>query len=160
GSYDDPAASYDEAEQWPVVPDPDPDRWSASGGGGRGAGEPGSRRRHPILIGLSIFVVLVLVVLGVGWFWAQSQINPGGHHGADVTVDIPKGATASQIGHQLSSAGVIHDASLFALYVHFHGDTLLPGTYSLPKNSSYSTAISALKAGPVIVTAKLVIPEG
>src|SRR5262249_20856036 len=37
---------------------------------------------------------------------------------------------------------------------------LLPGSYSLPKNSSYGSVISALEAGPKLPTDRLVIPEG
>jgi UPF0755 protein len=56
---------------------------------------------------------------------------------------------------------VIHDATLFTIYVKIKGDgPLLPGSYTLPKNSSYQSAISALKAGPKLITARLVIPEG
>jgi UPF0755 protein len=78
-----------------------------------------------------------------------------------VAVSIPKGATTKQIGKILAHDGVIHQATLFALYVRFHGDgPLLPGLYHLPKNSSYQTAISALEAGPPVSTARLVVPEG
>src|SRR5262249_54949441 len=61
----------------------------------------------------------------------------------------------------LSRSGVIHNSTLFAWYVRIHGDgPLYPGSYSLPKNSSYKSAISALEAGPKLVTDRLVIPEG
>jgi UPF0755 protein len=164
---------YEEDEpDWPVVPGLAPTGHRTRGdnrGGTRGGGSGGSGNRgsggsggsgHPVLKVLAALVVVLLVILGAGWFWAQRQIEPGGHPGAAVTVDIPKGSSASQIGHRLASAGIIHEASLFALYVHLHGYKLLPGTYSLHKNSSYSSAISALEAGPRIVTAKLVVPEG
>lgn len=56
---------------------------------------------------------------------------------------------------------MIHSGSLFALYVRINGDgPLYPGSYVLDKNESYKSAISALEAGPKIVTDKLVIPEG
>ena len=104
----------------------------------------------------------MLLVLAIGGLvWAEEQINPGGHHGPSVAVSIPTGASTSQIGSILAQAGVIHGATLFALYVRIHGDgPLLPGSYSLPKNSSYKSAISALEAGPKLVTDRLVIPEG
>jgi uncharacterized YceG family protein len=109
---------------------------------------------------LIVFALLLAVAIG-GVVWAEGQINPGGHRGPDVAVNIPPGASTSHIGSILSKAGVIHDGTLFALYVRIHGDgPLLPGSYSLPKNSSYKSAIAALKAGPKLVTDKLVIPEG
>jgi UPF0755 protein len=110
---------------------------------------------------LALLVALLLVVGGIALFWAERQINPGGHHGPDVTVVIPAGASKSEIGHILSRAGVIHDATLFNLYTHVKGTgTLYPGTYQLPKNSSYQSAISALENGPAPIVDKLVIPEG
>jgi UPF0755 protein len=118
-------------------------------------------RAHPVLWTLLI-VATVVVVLAAGLFvWAQHQINPGGHHGPNVAVDIPPGSSTSKIGSILAKAGVIHEGTLFAWYVRIKGDgPLLAGDYSLPKNSSYQSAISALEAGPKIVTERLVIPEG
>jgi UPF0755 protein len=110
---------------------------------------------------VAILVALLLVIGGVALFWAERQINPGGHHGPDVTVVIPQGASKSSIAHILNRDGVIHDATLFSLYVRLKGTGILyPGTYRLPKNSSYQTAISALENGPIPIVDKLVIPEG
>jgi UPF0755 protein len=118
-------------------------------------------RRHPILLALLIAVAVLLAVAIGGFVWAQGQINPGGHHGPDVPVNIPAGSSTSKIGSILAKAGVIHNSTLFALYVRVEGDgPLLPGGYSLPKNSSYGSVISALEAGPKLATDRLVIPEG
>lgn len=144
------------------------DGWTPpSGSGGRGAharSRSRSRRSgsgHPVLTGLAIVVLIVFIVVGGGLVWANSQINPGGHRGPTVTVVIPKGASKKLIGQRLARAGVIHDGTLFAYYTYIHGDgPLLPGTYQLPKNSPYSSVIRALEAGPKIVTANLVVPEG
>ena len=128
--------------------------------GERDEDHPG-RRKHPVLLALLIVFALLLALAIGGVVWAEEQINPGGHHGPSVAVSIPKGASTSQIGSILSRAGVIHSGTLFALYVRIHGDgPLYPGSYSLPKNSSYKSAISALEAGPKLVTDRLVIPEG
>ncbi len=74
---------------------------------------------------VAILVALLLVIGGLGLFWAERQINPGGHHGPDVAVVIPKGASTSNIAHILSRAGVIHDATLFSLYVRLNGTGIL-----------------------------------
>jgi UPF0755 protein len=159
--YDDPRhrhdLDYDDEAGWPVIEGPDPVHQGR--GEGRRSGK-GRRSGHPVLKALAVVVVVVLVIVGGGLFWAHSQIDPSGHPGPAVTVDIPQGSTTSQIGSKLASAGVIHNGTLFAWYVHIHGDTLLPGTYNLARNSSYSSAISALETGPKILTEKLVIPEG
>jgi UPF0755 protein len=140
---------------WPVVPDP-------AGGDHRAHRSRGDRRRaHPVLTGLALFVVILLVIVGAGLVWANSQIDPGGKRGPDVTVVIPKGSSTSQIADRLARAGVVHNSTLFALYVRIQGaGPLLPGTYNLPKNSPYSAAISALEKGPKILTDSLTIPPG
>jgi UPF0755 protein len=110
---------------------------------------------------IGVLVVLVVLLVAGGLFWADRQINPNGKPGALVAVDIPKDSSTGQIGSDLAAAGVIHNSTLFRLYVKFHGDgPLYPGNYQLHKNSSYQTAISALEAGPKLVTATLVVPEG
>ena len=134
-------------------------------------GEPAPPRSHSRRTGsrrsrnrwakrlVAIFAVLV-VLLAVALVWANSQINPG-RAGRVVSVDIPAGSSTSRIGSILSRAGVIHDAFLFSVYVKVTGDgPLLPGKYNLARNSSYSSAIKALEAGPKILADKLVIPEG
>jgi UPF0755 protein len=119
------------------------------------------RWRHPVLLSLLIVTILILAVAIGGFVWAEGQINPGGHHGPNVSVSIPAGSSTAKIGSILAKAGVIHNGTLFALYVRIKGDgPLLPGHYALPKNSSYQSAISALEAGPKLVTERLVIPEG
>lgn len=152
GGYD--HDDYDEAD-WPVVADPvGPSRSAA-----RRSRPP--RRGHPVLKALAVIVVLIVLVVVGGLVWALHQINPGGHRGPAVTVVIPKGSSTSTIGAKLASAGVIHNGELFALYVRLHGyGPLYPGTYQMQKNLPYTSAISALKAGPKVVTDTLVIPEG
>lgn len=122
---------------------------------------PRRRWRHPILVILAILVAAVLIVAAVGYFWTDSQINPGGHRGPNVAVSIPTGSSKDAIGKILAKAGVIHDSWLFAAYANLKDEgPLLPGSYSLPKNSTYEMAIAALKKGPTLITDKLVIPEG
>lgn len=159
--HDEPG--YDEEAEWPVVPDRPGPRGSRPHGprARRRAGRRAGLRAHPVLLALAVVVVVLILLVGGGILWAQSQIDPGGKRGPDVTVVIPGGASTRAIGSILASAGVIHDGTLFAYYVHFHGDgPLLPGTYSLPKNSPYSSIIADLEKGPVVLTEDLVIPEG
>ena len=121
----------------------------------------GQPRRHPVLMVLLIVLALLVALVVGGFFWAQSQINPGGHHGPEVPVQIPAGASTSTIGSILSKAGVIHDSTLFTLYVRIKGDgPLYPGAYTLPRNSSYDSTITALEKGPTLITDRLTIPEG
>ena len=130
--------------------------WSGPGHlRGPGAVERGAvttgwgRRRHPVLMALlAIVVLIVILIVGVrvGRRQDQSERPPG----PQVAVTIPaEGVVTSKIGSILAKAGVIHDSTIFALYVRINGDSrLYPGAYSLSKNSSYGSVISVLKAGP------------
>lgn len=121
--------------------------------------ESGHRRRRvlPFVIG---FVVVVLLAGGLALVWAQRQINPG-KAGSAVSFIIPPQSSTAAIASILSRAGVIHDSRLFRFYAKAQGaGALLPGKYSLPRNSSYDAVISALEKGPPVVYQKFTIPEG
>ena len=119
-------------------------------------------RRHPVLLTLLIVLLLFVGLVIGGVVWAQSQINPGGHPGPKRGGPGPRRASrrrrsATSWPRPVSSTTPPSSAS----YVRIKGDgPLLPGTYSLPRNSSYRSAISALEAGPKLVTDTLRIPEG
>lgn len=158
--YEDDGYIAFEDDDWPVVEAP-PVGLRPERGRPGGRGRPRPRSGHRFLKGLAAAAVLLVILAGAGLVWAEDQINPGGHRGPAVTVVIPKGASTTEIGKRLAAAGVIHDGTLFTLYVRLHGyGPLYPGTYRLPKNSPYSSAVSALRAGPKVLTENLVIPEG
>jgi UPF0755 protein len=120
----------------------------------------GGRRHHPILFAFVVLLVVIAVVAVGGFFWAKKQINPG-RPGPTVSVVIPEGYSTSQIASLFASAGVIKSSSLFKYYVKLEGDgPFFPGTYQLPKNSSYSSVIAAIDKPPVVLVDKLTIPEG
>ena len=151
------------SEHQEVLPgsQPEPGPWQgpahSSRRRSRPGGPPGGRWLRRLLVAATVFVVVVAAAL----IWADPQINPGGRHGPQVNVTIPKGASTTRIGDILASAGVIHDGSLFAWWVRLHGDgPLYPGRYVFDKNSSYGPVISALESGPKILTVRLVVPEG
>lgn len=144
-------------------PDLDGDGGALGSEGGAQARLPGARprRRRPVLTGLLVVLVLVLVVAVVGFVHVNGEINPSGRPGPDVTVTVPRGASTLQIGKLLAKDGVIHGADVFEMYLKLQGGgPLLAGTYRLPTNESYSAVIAQLEKGPILLTYKLVVPEG
>jgi UPF0755 protein len=106
------------------------------------------------------FLLIALVVGGLAVVWAQHQINPG-KAGPAVQVTIPANSSTATIAALLGRAGVIHDPTLFRLYIKTKGaGALLPGQYSLRRNSSYDAVVLALEKGPPVVFQKFTIPEG
>ncbi|MFA9271656.1 MAG: endolytic transglycosylase MltG, partial [Baekduiaceae bacterium] len=119
------------------------------------------RWRRPVAIGF-----LLLVLVGVLWL-LNALIQPfGGEGEGRVTVRIPEGSSARDIGDQLDEAGVIDSGAIFALRAMVAGkrDDLRSGRHVLAEGMSYSAAITALttvpKAQPAPTTVKIAIPEG
>lgn len=150
------------SEHQEVLPESSPEQgpWAGPAHRSRRSGSGGPPRSswlRRLLVAATAFVVVV----AAAFIWVDSQVNPGGHRGPQVSVTIPKGASTTRIGDILASAGVIHSGSLFPWWVRLHGDgPLYPGKYVFDKNSSYGPVISALEAGPKILTVRLLVAEG
>jgi UPF0755 protein len=127
-------------------------------------GEGLSRRRGCRAV-LITFVVL-LVAAGVGawfaWSWAQGEIDPSGDPGETVLVEIPEGASTSDIGRELADAGVIGNATVWDWYIRFRDPgEFQAGAYRMQLNSSFTEAIDALEEGALPPNAILItVPEG
>ncbi|MGH9106136.1 MAG: endolytic transglycosylase MltG [Acidimicrobiales bacterium] len=119
------------------------------------------RRRRRLLIGFLALLAVLIVAGTVGFFHVSGEINPPGHPGRRVTVEVPKGASTVHIAHLLAKVGVIDGPDVFEVYLKLEGGgPLLAGTYHLRTNQSYSAVISELENGPAVLARKLVIPEG
>ena len=118
--------------------------------GGRGDGPrfaaPTRRRRAPrVILGVALVLLLVGGVAGV---WVQRQIAPAGKPGALQTVVIPKGASASSIGHLLSKDGIIGSSFVWDWYVRINGGgPFEAGEYQLATHSSMGDVVQALAVG-------------
>lgn len=85
--------------------------------------------------------------------------DPVGKPGPPATVSIPEGTSTPGIARLLARAHVVHNPTLFEIYVKLAGTKpLLAGTYRLPTNESYASVVSALERGPVM--RELVVPDG
>ena len=120
--------------------------------------KPARRRRRPF-----VRVIPVILILAVAAFaYAVFQPFKGSGHGT-VVVDIPNGATASQIGKLLADKGVIDNSFFFGIRARLSGkrNELRSGHIVLRKDMSYASAIDALTTAPAVAkTVKLTIPEG
>jgi UPF0755 protein len=130
-----------------------------------GEGGEGLSRRRGCRAVLISFVVL-LVAAGVGawfaWSWAQGEIDPSGDPGETVLVEIPEGASTSDVGHELADAGVISNATVWDWYIRFRDPgEFQAGPYRMQLNSSFTEAIDALEEGALPPNATLItVPEG
>jgi UPF0755 protein len=102
------------------------------------------------------------VVVFAAWFLVELFQPFGGPGVGVVTVDIPSGAGASQIGDQLAARGVVSSSFFFGLRVRLDGDgpKLRHGIVTLRHGMSYAAALAALTTAPAVTQLEVRIPEG
>jgi UPF0755 protein len=143
--------------------EPPPPRPAAAGAWRRprGAGTAGSSGwavwRRRVLALLVLAVGAAVVWLGLALFQPFAGDGEG-----KVVVEIPKGATADEIGDILAQEGVISNASLFRVRLTLagKGDEIVAGNYTLANDMSYGAAIDALSQPPGTNEIVVTVPEG
>src|SRR5215471_3768173 len=85
----------------------------------------------------------------------------GNSEGPPVRVSVPAGASMRTAADSLAKASVINSARLFRFYASIKGNDrdIKPGTYLLPRSSSYGSVLEDLRAGKGLVHI-VTIPEG
>jgi UPF0755 protein len=121
-------------------------------------------RRRRIVAVVALAIGAIVVWLGLALFQPF-----GGDGEGRVVVEIPKGATAADVGEILEREGVISDgpplvsgSTLFRLRLSMAGksDDIQAGSYALASGMSYGEAIDELTAPPSQRPITVVIPEG
>ncbi|MEO3766680.1 endolytic transglycosylase MltG [Streptomyces sp. B5E4] len=137
-------------------------------GGGRNAGRGtgrdrrGAKRRN----GCACFVIALVLAAGLGGlgylgynFWNDrfgAAPDYSGEGEGTVTVEIPEGASITQMGNILKDKGVVKSVQAF---VDAAGDEMLhPGSYTLHKGMSGEAAVKMMLSPEA--ANQLVIPEG
>jgi UPF0755 protein len=111
--------------------------------------------------GLLIFL-LVLVLAGTGVLVAYRYATGASGQSRPVAVDVPRGATAEEVGAILEEAGVVRSALAFRVVAQIRGvgSSLQAGTYDLRTNLTVPEALDALDSGPVEEIVEVTFPEG
>ncbi|MEA2275229.1 MAG: hypothetical protein QOC78_189 [Solirubrobacteraceae bacterium] len=118
-------------------------------------GRRGLRRVVPFL------VLLVLVAIAAFCFLLFQPFHGTGY--GSVTVQVPSGSSAGQIGDLLASKGVVRSGFFFSLRARLDGDraNLRAGTYQLKRAMPYGEALAALTTPPrAAATIRVTLPEG
>jgi len=123
---------------------------------------PRRRRRSPARVAL-IFGLLVLL-LGIAVYVLLGIFTPfRGDGGGRVSVTIPTGSSAREVGDLLADKGVVGSGLFFSLRAAIGGDRdrLRAGRHVLRREMSNGAAIAALTTVPVAAPVRdLLIPEG
>jgi len=126
--------------------------------GGPARARRSMKARVMAIIALLAFAALVIVLLLL--------FQPfGSAEGSAVKITIPSGSSASEIGDRLAASRVVASGALFSVRATLAGKRgdLRSGPHTLKRDMSYSAAIDALSAQPVVVrgaTLNVTIPEG
>jgi len=137
----------------------------------RESAKPAKKKKKSRLKGFLVTVLVLLILLGAGGFfglrYAESALQPLDPSSKQyMTVQIPDGSNAQEIGSTLEKSGVIKNGLVFTLYVKYKNyNELKSGYYNLQKSMSVEDVIKELQKGgtpePQEVTlASLTIPEG
>lgn len=133
--------------------------------------KPIKKKKKSHLKGILLTILVLLILLGAGGFfglrYAESALLPVDPSSKQyMTVQIPDGSNAQEIGSTLEKSGVIKNGLVFTLYVKYKNyNELKSGYYNLQKSMSVEDVIKELQKGgtpePQEVTlANLTIPEG
>jgi peptidoglycan lytic transglycosylase G len=124
-----------------------------------------SRARHaprsPAAVGLLILLLVLLVmVVGAGGFYLWATGASGDSR--PVTLEIPEGATASDVAEILEENNVIRSGLAFRVAARLRGlgSSIGAGRYMLQTNMRLQEALNLLEAGPIVETFTVTIPEG
>lgn len=117
---------------------------------------------------LSIITVLVIlvVILGISAYnFYTSSIEPlDPNNTEEIVVEIPSGASPTDIAHILEENGVINSASVFNIYTRLNDEEgFMAGYYEFSPSMDMEEIITSLQQGGSDVppdAAKITIPEG
>lgn len=109
-------------------------------------------------------LVLLAVLAGAAYGalqWALARLEPADPRGEAVEVEIPAGATTTDVAAILAEHGIIRDAAVFRYYVRYRelDGQIVSGRYELSAAMSADEILTKLVNGDVIVR-RFTIPEG
>jgi len=111
----------------------------------------------------TVAVIAALAVLAAFWFCVSLFQPLHGDGGDRVTVRVPAGASASEVGDLLERSGVVSSSFFFELRARLSGKRgdLRAGTFTLAEDMSYTAALDTLTTVPPAPTViRVTIPEG
>jgi UPF0755 protein len=137
--------------------------------------EPPPLRPSRLVLPIVIMVLVVAAGFGVvraaSWMGGEvrsaldseddgevSDVEPG----IEVSIEVPAGATAEEIGEILAEAGVVGSVRQFELAVDGAGvaNSLKAGSFDMVTGMNPDAAINVLIAGPTVRVYTVTIPEG
>ncbi len=110
---------------------------------------------------LGCFGLIAALVLVGAAFWAANQWGGPGPAKANVTVEVPAGATMTAAAQAMEKAGAIRSATTFLWMARIFGDDMAiqAGEYRVPARISQSDILKMLQGGKTLQRF-VMVPEG
>jgi UPF0755 protein len=110
---------------------------------------------------LGISAASLVLGLGLAGGIGYRALQPPSESEDEIVVEIPRGATLAGVAEILESAGVIRNATAFALLARYrdHAGALRAGEYAFAASLGAGEVLDRLAAGAVM-THRVVVPEG
>ncbi len=123
---------------------------------------PAGFRIIRVLVAMALLVVIGYVAYTTGRDWFAGQLDPEGEPGAEVAIEVPAGATTSDIGSILAGKEIIPNSTFFRYYAQWKDQgNFQAGAYTFRENMSADEAIAVLQVGPAqIEYGEFLVPEG
>jgi len=120
------------------------------------AGQGASRVR------LALLVLAMVAVAASAWLFVIYPAEHGPGTGKPVEVDVPHGATASQVASLLASSGLIASPRLFAVWLRASGGAgaIVEGKHLLTDDASPRQLVARLERRPGGGNVRVTFPEG
>jgi UPF0755 protein len=123
-----------------------------------------SQRWRRLGLGVSSFVLLISIGTGATWMWWRSAIAPVQATASKTQIQIPKGASAQQIGLLLQQAGLIRSQAAWKLWTRLSmlrepQAGFQAGTYELSPQDSLDRIAQTIWSGKVLEES-FTVPEG
>ena len=154
GSADGPASGFGPLSPDFQDPNYDPEEWERL------------PRRSSFTFRLGVITLIIL--LGGAFLysransWLDDQIDPPGLQGDRLVLEVPSGATDSDVMRILADSGVISNSTVAQYWIRANDvGEFQAGDYEFRENSSFDEAVAVLRAGPLpAVFKRLTLPEG
>lgn len=164
GGSGDPPRDGDDGDSRDDAPGPGRRRGRARGGRGRGKGRGRGRNGCACVVALVVLAGGLGAVGYVGYDFYQDRFGPApdytGKGYGQVQVEIPEGATLSDMGNILKKKGVVksHDAFVEAASGNSEANGISAGVYTLRKRMAAAEALALMTDPSALNT--LTISEG
>jgi UPF0755 protein len=163
GGPEGPTGSGDEEFPWPQPQrDAEPTATPGHGEGGQDVDEVSAetagsrraarsaqrRRRRRIVVGVAGGLVVIVLAFVL---WYELEAHALGPEGPQVVVTVNQGESTSAVIDSLSAKHVIASSWAYRVFDVLHGSpTVLPGSYAMHQNQTFSEVRALLAAGPNI----------